>query len=449
MSKPGRKIKGNLYKHGKYWYARWTAFGKKNARSTGIPCNVKGSKAKAEEEMAKLLAPYKAEEEADVRAALVERQRSAEAAWEEARAAAIAEASKIRLADAWELHPYVRSQPNSRRKTVRDLSPRNIRENECAWEKFVRWATAKHGKELAMQDVTEDMAKDYAKFLKGQRLTPSRRNKLILTCRVMYRIAGLDVNPFDAVEREDAQEAEHREPFTKEQVAKMLAEASGEWRGFLAVCYYTGLRAGDAAMLTHESRRDGRFHVEMAKTGSRVEPGVHPELDKILTEVAPAKKRGFLFPGLAEDYRRNPSILSSRFQAFAGRVLGEVEEGEDGGPVLHRFDGTAERKKGVRRISRWGLHSFRHSFASHAARAGIPIGEVQAWLGHTSAEITRTYVHYGTAEEQSRIMAAVTLEDAEVPTPATPPAIPAELAAILANASPEMIQKIMAIAKGN
>lgn len=84
---------------------------------------------------------------------------------------------------------------------------------------------------------------------------------------------------------------------------------------------------------------------------------------------------------------------------------------EDGEGGWRAFDGREERRgAGKRRVSRYGIHSFRHSFASHAAQAGVPLGVLQAWLGHSSEEITRIYTHYGRAEELAKVMRAVSLE---------------------------------------
>lgn len=433
--KAGRRVKGAIYPKKGIWYVSWMAFGKRNQRSTGIPVGT-GAEAKENRKLAEVkrdewVGAYKAEDEADVRAALAERQRNAAEVAAEKMAVVKAEENRIPLVSAWEAHPYTMSQQTRGRTKVHPLSPKNIDENRGAWEKFVRWATSKHGKKAAMQDVTADWARAYSRHLQGEGLTPQRHNKLITTAGVMFRLAGLE-NPFAGVDklREDA--AEHREPFTKEQVARMLDAAEGEWRGFLAVLYFTGLRRGDAALLKHENRNrlTGKIRVVMAKTGDVVEPCEHPMLTAILDETASKGKRGYLFPELAEIYHRNPAVLSQRFAAFMAKTLGELEVDADGETVFRPFDGTADRAQGGKfRVSRWGLHSFRHSFASHAAQAGIPLGRIQAWLGHSSAEITRIYTHYGDTAQQAAVMEAVALPLAgATPPKALPPSPTAKTA---------------------
>jgi integrase len=48
------------------------------------------------------------------------------------------------------------------------------------------------------------------------------------------------------------------------------------------------------------------------------------------------------------------------------------------------------RRAGLRRIRR---HDARHSFASQLIAAGVPLLQVQAWLGHSTIEMTMKYAH--------------------------------------------------------
>jgi site-specific recombinase XerD len=42
-------------------------------------------------------------------------------------------------------------------------------------------------------------------------------------------------------------------------------------------------------------------------------------------------------------------------------------------------------------VIRW--HDTRHSFASHLTSAGVPLRQVQEYLGHTSITMTIHYAH--------------------------------------------------------
>jgi integrase len=256
-----------------------------------------------------------------------------------------------------------------------------------------------HKKSKAMQDVSPEIAQGYSDYLfKKKRLTAGRHNKLVTTCNVMYRLAGIP-SPFANVTKYQVPEAEHREPFEVQQVEQLLSVATGEMRGLVAVLYFTGLRAGDAVQLKHENRRDGKIVLKTSKNkwsaASSVDILEHPMLTTILEETCGNQSRGPLFPELSAIYLKDNTALIKRFNQLMSLAFGD------------EFSRTEKRKgRGVLSIARFGMHSFRHSLASHCARAGVPIGIVQKWLGHASATITRIYQHYST-EDQKQVVSAI------------------------------------------
>ena len=175
-------------------------------------------------------------------------------------------------------------------------------------------------------------------------------------------------------------------------------------RGLLAVLYFTGLRAGDAVQLRHENRivvqKNGdapvrKILLTTAKTGADINIIEHPFLTKLLAEVCGDAGKGPLFPELAAAYRRDPHLIIKRFNRLMARAFGDDFERTE-----------ARRGRGVNAIARFGMHSFRHSLATHCATAGVPVAIVQRWLGHASATITRIYQRIET-EDQERVVAAI------------------------------------------
>lgn len=416
MARQGRKTTGYLYEKNGVWWVQWSAFGKRNRRSTGILVG-KGPEAKKNLAAAKavrdeLVAPYKAGAEADLRAALVERQKSADEKAQERMAVVIEQESRIPLCEAWARFPYNVSQAGWGRTAGLPLSPRNIHENELAWGQFVDWVREVHGPGHSMQEVTEEWASAYARHLQSKGLSPQRQRVLLLVCNVMFRLAGIP-SPFPSKPVTGKAKVEGREVFTKEQVRRMLDAATGEWKGFLAVLYYTGLRAGDAVLLAHGNRRGGRIFVTTSKTDTDLVLDEAEELTAILDEVLdrrPLGKSVPLFPTLAAEYRgKGSAALSRRFESFMRRTLGEYQEGGDGEQVFVPFQNTEERKRGLRSVSRYGLHSFRHALATESCRAGVSIATVQRWLGHSSPTITAIYANHADEEERKKMQLATSL----------------------------------------
>ena len=62
------------------------------------------------------------------------------------------------------------------------------------------------------------------------------------------------------------------------------------------------------------------------------------------------------------------------------------------------------------------FHDLRHSFGTALAAAGVPVGTIQAWMGHQSLATTQVYMHYSpSAGEADRVTAAFARGDNVVP----------------------------------
>jgi site-specific recombinase XerD len=67
---------------------------------------------------------------------------------------------------------------------------------------------------------------------------------------------------------------------------------------------------------------------------------------------------------------------------------------------LHRRLVDSCKTAGLREI---GWHALRHTFASHLAMQGVPLGAVQVLLGHSSITITMRYAHLAPATLRSAV----------------------------------------------
>jgi len=185
---------------------------------------------------------------------------------------------------------------------------------------------------------------------------------------------GLDALEEDSVERE---------PFTPDEIKKLLKAATGDWHGAIMLAYYCGARLGDVANMQW-SAIDWDKHLicftpKKTRRGKKVlRIPLHPELEKQLLK-NPGVGNAFLFPALAGRETGSTDGLSTEFRALMQKagVHGEV--------VRHTANGRRNTTK--------SFHSLRHSFNSALANAGVGRELRQVLTGHASERMNEIYTH--------------------------------------------------------
>ncbi len=180
-------------------------------------------------------------------------------------------------------------------------------------------------------------------------------------------------------------EAQERDIFTADQVAKLLEAASPEWRTVILLGFYTAARIGDCARMRWDNVDFGKGVVVFDQTktkkgkGSRVVCPLHPQLERHLMELAGTDEpQEFLAPDLAARAIGGKSGLSERFKTIMRRA---------------GIDTQTVQGEGQRRFSKLSFHSLRHSFNSMLANAGIDQETRMALTGHKSSKINDGYTH--------------------------------------------------------
>lgn len=253
---------------------------------------------------------------------------------------------------------------------------------------FIKWCET-YGVTL-LSEVTPEVVAKYAVRLR--KFPASSRNDRARSLRFMFATlakAGIVTgdNPFAGVELAK-EEHNRKKPLSREQV-KMLIEAApnAEWRAFIALGYFTGMRRSDCATLrkTEVDLAHGMIERVPDKLRSRAR-----DLEKITVRVAVGKQLGgylaairrnkrspYILPTIAELYRAKPREVSQRISdMFAAIGLRNERKNQDGTTVAE-----------------YGFHSLRHSYISHAIEAGVPAAVVQSWAGHSTARMTEHYTH--------------------------------------------------------
>ena len=185
-------------------------------------------------------------------------------------------------------------------------------------------------------------------------------------------------------------EAEKEPPcFTPEQMAQIIAAATGQYRVFFAVASETGMRIGELLGLEVQDVDFTRNVVHVRRTvfnGKRQSPksrnayraiDVQPALITMLKEHLAGRTAGFIF----QTAQGEP--LSSH---LSERVLH---------PILRRLG-----------IPQGGMHGFRHGRVSFLVEHGVPSEIIRAWIGHGSDAMVARYTHLR-PQYRSRILASV------------------------------------------
>lgn len=161
------------------------------------------------------------------------------------------------------------------------------------------------------------------------------------------------------------------EPFSREEVARLLkaAEYNPKHRMLLVTAYATGLRLSELV------------HLQVADIHSQ----------RMLVRVNQGKGRKdrytLLSPRLLSELRDYWRLYRPIRWLFPGQL-----------PNKPLNDGSAQQvfykaKKLARLTHGHGIHTLRHSFASHLLEAGVDLPTLQRLLGHTSLATTAKYLH--------------------------------------------------------
>jgi integrase len=175
--------------------------------------------------------------------------------------------------------------------------------------------------------------------------------------------------------------------FTPEEISKLVAVASLDWKGVILVGYFTGARLKDACNLRwgNVDLVNKTITFRAGKTGQIITVTIHPELEEHL--LSPSRKvsddpNTFLFPSLAGKSGGGKSGLSMAFKRLMEKA--GVEAG-----VARLKAGKKGRSFALR-----SFHSLRHSFISALANAGVASELRRTLSGHSSEEMHAVYTHH-------------------------------------------------------
>jgi integrase len=184
-----------------------------------------------------------------------------------------------------------------------------------------------------------------------------------------------------------------------EQVAAVAREAQTEQDlALIIVAAFSGLRMGELLALRW---RDVRFSEQAIIVARAYTAGVG---------VSSPKSRKARSVPLADQPAAVLAKLGQR-EEFSGPddLVFCTDSGQhlDPGVVRRRYKrALAKAQKRDRTIPTARFHDLRHAFGSQLASAGIPIRDIQEFMGHRDAATTAIYVHHVPKEDAARRLTA-------------------------------------------
>jgi integrase len=163
---------------------------------------------------------------------------------------------------------------------------------------------------------------------------------------------------------------------------------------------FTGQRMKDCVLLRWDriNLDMKRIWVKQFKTGKEVTIPIAPKLLEVFLEAKEWKTDEYVCPNVAARYKKvdanGKNTGNNLVNIDVLRVIRWIG-------LEPSVDVEGRKKK----VTMYGFHSLRHSFASHCAVAGVPKAVVTSILGADSEIVDRYYTHIGNEAQEKAILA--------------------------------------------
>ncbi len=317
----------------------------------------------------------------------------------------------VTVAQLWEMY--------ERSPRTQEMSDKEARWQKSVFSRFSAWMRA-HGASMAC-DVTPALAGeymvDYGKTVSNKTFNEVRTilNGIL---KVAVKASVLLENPLDDVEKRPL-ETISRQEFTEAQVQRIFdgfktgffyemnakRKKDGtqgrirmeykplfadEMEVLLKLCCFTGCDGESGCLMKWENIDLENNTIAYVRAKTRRKTGGHvitlPIHDTLRSALLWAKgwqkaDSPYILPNVADRYMRNHDGVQKDVMKIIRIALG----------VETSRDDTGTRRAKAANI--YSLHSFRHTFVSFCANAGVPMAVVASIVGHGNPAMTRHYAH--------------------------------------------------------
>lgn len=254
--------------------------------------------------------------------------------------------------------------------------------------------------ELPIKAIRRSHVEAWIKAMNAAGLAPGTINTRFNNVRSVLRAAHRDKliasNPSEGVTLPRRRRAEHAMSIpTPEQIGRLLQVAEPEFRPYIGLCAFAGLRLGEAAALQVGDvdflRRTIRVERQVQRAGGNNVEIRAPKYGSERVVYAPNALLTMLARHVEELEDTEPTTW-----LFAGSEADPPHQNTIG----HRWRRTCQ----LAGVPSFSLHSTRHFYASGLIAAGCDVVTVQRSLGHSTASTTlNTYSHlWPSAEDRTR-----------------------------------------------
>ena len=330
----------------------------------------------------------------------------------------------ITLSQAWKKYENSTTRPSSGLSTLHSY--------KVIMDRFLLWIKKNYPNISNISKIDDKIADEYMTELINVGISERTYNAYLQALRLIFRIllgsVNASKNPFLHMTKQK-EDQQTRKDFTQKQVNDIFTVLRDnnpysmlhkrEMRVMINLCCWTGCRGQDACLMQWDSVSldNNTISYRPEKTKRRkssveITIPLHPQLRAALEEAktwrVDEKDSDFILPNIAERYKNNHSGISkdiSKLLTHVGIATTIDADKETRRKQRIVMDKNGKEQIVKNRICQYSMHSFRHTFVSFCANAGVPLAIVQSIVGHGSPAMTRHYTHISQEAAQKAINA--------------------------------------------